>query len=622
MKYAMWFIAFMIFGGENLIAQTNKEQRIQDSVIGWDAKNRYDKLKVPADEAGKQKLAIINKMAEWLKASYTPVGSIGEYQRFIGVNNYGLNFQAWNVNYNNLDEQKHFIPVAEENIRAQFTVNRVYGASPISFMSKNKEWFFTMQPDGYSPNSTQKDKRAGLQKNIDPNVSKFPTWVNEWITVYIAPDNKLPMQPVTKEQLLDKAAASLDGVFEDKKKEEVSRWKENEKGLSQAIERDKKEIDIVRNNIRLLKEKYKNSLQEPAEVVDMQVDWRSFTIDTWDIFKGAPNTVYFPVYTFDAPTVEKMKSAKPLFLAVAVPYANKNMGNRDYELYTSAIQNINYEYIYNYFFGTEKPTKSYTPANEEKRRERLSAYKSGNAANNNNAKKKSITLASGVVLFDDFSGETIGNKPAGWYSGNYGKAAVIANVAGMEGNWMKLGDNEITSTDLKILPKDFLLEFDLATDKFEAPWGAGIELNLSGKNKGSDGIDYASEINIRLNAGLQAAADEAHNYRGELKIKLLNSPSKMGFNDKGGYFTFAQPQFTSSKRKVNVKLEKINGNLNVYLNEAKVANSSTFKSLYGKDCGDCNIPSAVQYDKFTIRNATNDPANIGSYISNIKITKK
>ena len=68
MKYAMWFIAFMIFGGENLIAQTNKEQRIQDSVIGWDAKNRYDKLKVPADEAGKQKLAIINKMAEWLKA--------------------------------------------------------------------------------------------------------------------------------------------------------------------------------------------------------------------------------------------------------------------------------------------------------------------------------------------------------------------------------------------------------------------------------------------------------------------------------------------------------------------------------------------------------------------------
>ena len=187
---------------------------------------------------------------------------------------------------------------------------------------------------------------------------------------------------------------------------------------------------------------------------------------------------------------------------------------------------------------------------------------------------------------------------------------------------MKLGDNEITTTSFKTFPQNFLLEFDLATDQFEAPWGAGIELNLSGKNKGSDGIEYASEINARLNAGLQAASDEAHNYRGELKIKLLNSPSKMGFNDKGGYLTFAQPHFTNTKRKVHVILEKINGNLSVYLNDTKVASSTTFKSLYGKDCGDCNIPSAVQYAKFTLRNATNDPANIGCYISNIKITKK
>ena len=252
---------------------------------------------------------------------------------------------------------------------------------------------------------------------------------------------------------------------------------------------------------------------------------------------------------------------------------------------------------------------------------RLAAYKSTHATNDNQASKKRM-LPANVVLFDDFEETVIGSKPVGWYSGNYGKAAMIANVDGIDGKWLKLGDNEITSTTLKTLPQNFLLEFDVVTDKFEDRWGASLQLQLSGKSKGSDGVEYASSSELNITAGLQSALDAGHDYRGELRLQLINTPTKMDYNERGGYFAFAQPQFTSSKRKVHIKLEKINSNLFVYLNDTKVASSTEYKTMYGKDCGDCSIPSAIQYNKLGIRNTTNDAAITGCYISNIKITKK
>ena len=367
MKYLVWMV-ILISGSNNLYAQLTKDQRIQDSVIGWDPKNVFDHYLKPQNTAVyQQKLAYVNKMAEWVKASYTPVGSLGEYTRYVKDLGFGLNLSTWNVGYDYLDEQKHFRPVPEENIPWYFAANRVFDAYDIEFINKvNTSHYFTMMPNGQVSTSTAQQKNDGMDKTISANVSNYKKWIGDWVTIYITPDNKLPMIPVTKGELLDKAATAMDGVFEKRKKDEEARWTSNPKALNEVLVVVKKEVDTYRGNIRNLKEKYKSSLNEPALVVDMQTNWRSFTAETWDIFYGGPNTTYYPVYKFDDAMVAKMKSAQPVWLTVAMPYATRNMGNREYELYTALTQNLDYDYVYNYFFSPEKvKNKSYVPANEK-----------------------------------------------------------------------------------------------------------------------------------------------------------------------------------------------------------------------------------------------------------------
>ena len=74
-------VLFFLIGSTT--AQLTPEQRIQDSVIGWWSNNKYDHLKPPTDATGKKKEAIVNKMVEWMKKSYTPVGGLGTISRYM-----------------------------------------------------------------------------------------------------------------------------------------------------------------------------------------------------------------------------------------------------------------------------------------------------------------------------------------------------------------------------------------------------------------------------------------------------------------------------------------------------------------------------------------------------------
>ena len=61
-------------------------------------------------------------------------------------------------------------------------------------------------------------------------------------------------------------------------------------------------------------------------------------------------------------------------------------GNQLHEMYTAITENINYDYIYNYFFDPEKIKGiTYKPANEEQLNARLTAYRNKNKASLNAA---------------------------------------------------------------------------------------------------------------------------------------------------------------------------------------------------------------------------------------------
>lgn len=69
-------LIFILFAYSKATAQLSAEQRIQDSVIGWWNNNQYDHLQPQKDPLGKKKEMHLNKMVEFLKKSYIPVGGL------------------------------------------------------------------------------------------------------------------------------------------------------------------------------------------------------------------------------------------------------------------------------------------------------------------------------------------------------------------------------------------------------------------------------------------------------------------------------------------------------------------------------------------------------------------
>lgn len=609
-------------------AQRDHDQDIQDSIIGWWNNSRFDHLKPQTDPIMKKKEVIVNEMVKWMKASYSPVGGLGTSSRYVNSKGFGVNFLVWNVSHDKewTEPNGNFKPIAEENTKFVMSTNQLFGAFPISFINTGNEFYYAIQPDGYAENNDLMEIRKGADPRIHPNAYKYITRVNDWSTVYLAPDNKLPWINVTKGELLQKAEEGLQKVLSDKRKQVASQWPDSKKNQDEAVEYfEKNDIAKYRKNIQQLRNRYANTLNETAIIRDMQPNMFSFETDP-DIFKidnGVKDLNQgYQVIKLDAATVAKLNDITPLWVAVSFPFERKERGNQLFEMYTALSQNINYDYIYNYFYDPEKINgKTYSPANAVALKVRLDAYRNKTAGKQNLITKKQGNLPAGAVLFDDFSQEQVGSKPAGWHFSSTGKANIISKIEGENGNWLKLGvGTELMPATLKTLPENFSVEYDLVTSGFDGRWGANLTMELKASKKGGDGVAYSSSLTTSITAGNQRALQENHDYRGELKIDLLNNPSKMDYNDKGGYFTETQSVFTNTKRKVHFQLLKKGQILSLFLNGKEITNSSQFKTKYGKPCGDCSIASGLVYN-LVIRNFTQEPDTVDCYIGNIKISK-
>ncbi|WP_316829249.1 hypothetical protein [Pedobacter aquatilis] len=621
-------ILFLGCVSQHLLAQRKFDQDIQDSVIGWWSNNKYDHLKPQTDPVAKKKEAIVNDMVKWMKASYTPVGGLGTSARYINNQGYGVNFLVWNVSHDKIwtEPNGNFKPIPEENTKFYSAVNQLFGAFPVYFINTGNEFYFIFQPDGYTQTQQFKEQRAGSNPRIHPNAYPFVTVMNDWCTVYLVPGNKLPWKPVSKGELLQKAEEGLKKVLADKAKEVAAQNPNDKKAQDYMLNYFEKEtISKYRTKIAQLRAKHASSLNEQAVVNNMQMDIYSFETDP-DLFTILPFEQslkhQYPVYKLDATTYAKMNDLQPQWVAFAFPFETKQRGNQLYELFTSMSQNINYDYIYNYFFDPEKiKGKAYTAANAAQLKERLAAYGSRKLDNAKKNAEKKKAMPANTVLFDDFSADEVGSKPSGWYFNSSGKAVSVSLAEGFEGHWLKLGyNNAISSTTLKTFPENFSLEYDILTAAFDGLWGANVSMEFSGNKKGSDGKLYNSSLRTSITAGNQKGLDEAHNYRGEVRVELVNTPSNMDYNNVGGYFVSAQPAFTNTKRKVHVQLVKKGSNITLSLNGKEIANSTTFKSKYGKDCGDCAIAPGIMYNNFKIKSLTQDADQTACYIGNIKIT--
>lgn len=607
-----------VFYGYSSFAQLTKEQRIQDSIIGWWDNNYWDrKWKSPTDPEGKIIEKHLNNFVDWMKKSYTPVGGLGTVTRFRDDWGYGVKFYVWNVSYccdgKYLDEKGHFRYVSEENTPFFIHVNQIVGAYPMQFLNKNGEYYFTWMADGTGDQFVHQ-KTDPRPKGIHPNASKFITLRNNYQSVMLAPNNQLPFVEVTKRELLDASDKALAAM------------------IPSADPISKKDFERYRATISELKIEYKNSLDEPAVVRNIQSDEYMFNFsDPFELDRNGDLKYNYKVYKFAPGVYDKLKQAQPQWVTVYYPFFTATSGNQLNELYTALTQNLNYQYIYDYFFAPEKVKGiAYKPSDEEGMKARLDGFRNKGKENlaakqTNNSTSKNFN----AYFADDFSTNTIGSAPKNWYFNQRIEHSVIANLKNEDGNWVQLGRYNATRPNLikYPLPKNFSIEFDLITNEdFDIRTGGSAELQLNTRkmhDTGNENTNGNGEvIKITFNSGA-ASAKNTTNFRGQVKMEIESVPTQNKENFVPGIKgTEPLTEFTNTDTKIHVKVNVLNGKVEVYVNNDLKLSSTDLKLAYGSDCVVCGINPSSVFNSINWQNVTESDSNpTPIYLGNVVINK-
>ena len=620
-------------------AQPDREQRIQDSIIGWWKKSIIPQPKPPSKSQPltiKQQEILVN-FVKWMQQSYTPVAGLGTYrlkwyrtgEPSFAPYAYGVDFRVWDVSFTPpyLDATGDFKPIDEQYTRYDINVNVIPGSYAIPFINTANQYLFTWPPNGYNIKNNPAQETS-LSNNS--NTGKFVTRVNEMNTVFLAPGNKLPFVPVSKVELLQLAEDAVGRQLQAEKEDVENKWPGNIKAQQEAFEYRKIKIEKYRVNIKQLREKHKNTLNEPAVLSTMQPAIYSFEInpDPFVISRNEETSKqYFPVYKIEPVVLEKCKTDQPQWIAVSFPYTTKEDGNQEYEMYRSLTEHFNYQYVQDYFFNPEKvKAVVYKPANQELLNETLNNYRRKGYSKSS---APVTALPANVYFMDDFTGNADGGKPAGWFFSTSGKHSMVTTIKNKPGMWVQLGYNNPLSSNFmkKPLPENFILEYDLVTDgEFSSGSGGAASLILTTRpsNTGGSENTYNNGTRVKINI---ASGNEANysnnNYRGVLNITINSTPSvnKQNFSE-GILYRYPLPEFTNKKTKVHVAV-KVKGNvLTVLINNKQVAVSTDFKLTHGGACISCGLPAGTRFNAVFWENTTSDAENVKVYISNVKITKE
>ena len=612
-------------------AQLTAEQRIQDSVIGWWDNNRFDNaLKPTTDPLQKKRVDITSLFVDWVKKSYTPIGGLGTVTRINNSNSFGVKFLVWNVSHDKewTDDKGHFRPIAEENTPFGLWCNMIPASYGVPFLNGNGAHYFTWPTDGYG--SAAKDKKDIDLKKF-PAISKYITRNNESQIVILAPGNKLPFVEVTIGEYLNGAMGNVDRELQ-KRKDDIL---DANRGTDEATVKRREsfyanqdeQFERFRKGIRKWLEVYKDRLNEPALVNHLQPTINDFYGDIDPLKKGIADPVY-PVYKVPKDIMEKCKTEKPQWITAHFYYENKENGNQLYELYRSMTENLNYDYIYNYFFDPEKVKgKPYTPANEEQLKARLDGYRKKIVAAINPAAAVTSSHPD-AFFFEDFSSGSEGSDPANWYFKRYGKHAMVTTVKNQSGKWLQLGYGTPVNPTLlkKPVPENFTLEFDVATDgDFESRTGGAINLSLNSRPARTDGVEASAgngaNVSIDIIAGNERDYNN-NNYMGMLRVKINATPEVNVENFSSGIsYEYPLREFTNKKTKIHVAVKLKDNVVTVLVNNMPVAVSANFKMTYGGKCINCGVPAGTKFNSIFWNNTTNDADNIKVYIGNVKITK-
>jgi len=639
----LFFTGMLLWVSTNqAFTQPTERQRIEDSVIGWKTVynfkgKQYKPLVIDGQTFSPYQQSIRDTFITWMQRTYKPIGGFGDiYQKYFSLQkgNFPVPQDAGMVAgiyglYKNSRTGKYELIANENHDDVFIYINNLSGISNAALLSSQDGYYFTMAKRNYASTFTDQEvinaaKDFGLHS--DSRFSKYMVYFpsQSSVTVVLIPGNKLPIVQLTKGEVLALCEKGLQRELEEKKKEARHMSSNNPSYYADVIkDLDEKQYPLCIKNLNQLKEKYKDKLNEPAVLygwagpsfADFVNNNTTLFVEDW-----YQNIDGYPVYRYTKEAIENSKKDKPLWVAISWKPEKPGSNIKPYEVHKAMLRYFNFDYVYDYFFNPEKVKGiAYTPSNAEEQKEKIQGLRKHYAV------AETKPLPQGIFFMDDFSANTNGDRPAGW-SDSKSKPALVVNLKDKAGKWLQLGHSDLSPWLKNSLPENFTMEFDVATDEFEARAGGAVKLSFSSYPINAEGSVVSNSkgtiLEWQLLAGNEADYNN-NNYSGESE-SVINS-TVAGYE--GKYNTvYAPREFTNKKRVIHATVKVNKGQASFFINGKEIAASNKFKKDYCNDCVCKGIPPNTVFRKITFTNLTISRTVDGKmpnvYISNIKITKE
>jgi hypothetical protein len=597
-------------------AQGIPRAEIEGKVLGWIKIYDYKGATVPVTQDQRvyspAQLSIAQLFTNWMQASYLPTSALGDV---IQVRNDKLNpynqitaarpqsYGAYAKLYFELkyDANKKLTPFTDGHWAWIIQANGFYGI-PTDALNTPEHYYFLLPTLAQTVFQGGEKLADDLEKAVDvsrhPVLGQFPAFYGANQIggvarkyVLLSKDHKLPFIKITKGEYLQATEAAIARMYNTEKqkiaRDNVGNQKSIDYFMGYLNTKNEKRAAVLKSN----KEKYKDRLQETAEVFTIQPD--AMLENYPDVFEGNGSRVLrLPVYTFDPRLAELCKTDAPQWITISWTATLNDPVSKS--VHDAILNNLNVQYIYDYFFDPDKVKgQPYKPLRSPSFTEAAVAGKSSEAATKNAADPA-------VAFFEDFSASAVGKKPLNWKStlDNTGATSVVTELKGLDGHWASMSGFQLTPTGMKTpLPRDFELSYDVIAAQ-NYTWGArGLTFKLTGQTAPGSGESFLS-LRIRPGFGTR---------EGEVVIEA-QFPGAQGYLS--GTKWVGAPGFsnTAQYNRVTVTIRKKGDLLQVFLDKAKIAE-------YEK-----GIPSGLQFTAMSFDlSGTSNSANDKMFISNIRI---
>jgi hypothetical protein len=613
------FILIVFLSAHKIPAQ-NFHPEYEDDYPGWIKIYNYKGFTKPSQVDEKNysiaQLSIIDSFANWMQASYTPKGGLGDIKKYVTPkkNVYGERYnEAVPPSYGASAVTYRFLKkvngkwTPENNLGFYWTIaaNEIPLDDRLASINTNKVCLFTIPSFDEDlikeqPNSDQAREKKLLDLSGYPALTRYIVYTKPTINsqeqarqvVIFSKNNRFPFVQVTVGEMLKYIEEAFPVKYAEEKQTAIEQNSYDAKHLESALKSLNGKYDNAKATLSRLKEKYKNRLHEFAYGTNFSIITLA---NGQDVFTSGSEKFdkTIPVYRVDPQLEPLCKTDKPQWIMIKWFGGGYNDPSFKH-LHESIINNFDFDYAYNFFFDPEKVKgKKYQPR-------RSPVFEEKSVVTEKSADAKKMEADASVFYFEDFSSTSVGQKPNGWKSemNADSKYATVTTIKDRKEKWLEIkGQYFVFPQNIKMpLPQNFELSFDLAVPK-DISWGTkALEFYLGTKNKYDETVPA---LNLRLRAGFYGRAGE-----GTITGKFGNGY----FNT---YKNFDAAGFSNDKEFNNVKITiKKSGELFEFLiDKNKIADIPKA------------FPASTTFNWLQFKHLNSDADNQKYFITNFKITK-